>query len=87
MKNTSLFEKGFDPGTKPSVGQANKGEICKLGCFLFKEKNYYYPLTPLPLVPIQTLGLNWNISLSRASSQSDIIGWGHNLLGDEQWII
>ena len=37
MKNKSRFEKGFDPGTKPRIGQANKGEKCK-PFFFFKEK-------------------------------------------------
>lgn len=54
----SLFEKGLDPGTKPRVGQANKKEKCKPRFFFFKGTKYYHPLTPLPLVTIQTLELN-----------------------------
>lgn len=62
MKNKSRFEKGFDPGTKPRIGQANKGEKCKPFFFFLRKKQNkiknYHPLIPLPLVPIQTLGLN-----------------------------
>ena len=75
----------------PSQGLASLRREKNVNLFFFflreKHPKKYHPLTPLPWVPIQTLGLNWNICLSRASSKSDIISWGHNLLGHEPWII
>ena len=77
-------------GPSQGLARLTREKNANLFFFLRKKQNKtknYHPLIPLPLVPIQTLGLNWNICLSRASSKSDIISWGHNLSGHEHWII
>lgn len=39
----SPLEKGFDPGTKPRAGQANKREKCKPRFFFLKGKKILPP--------------------------------------------